>query len=248
MRPQAHDIIRTWAYDTIVKAWMHDKEIPWKSIVISGHVLSEAGGKISKSKGGADTTPEGLLQRYPADAIRFWTASGSTWPRHCIFRKSNSNWSKLITKLWNAFRFVKEHLARLQSRCMFRNNWAQLMNGYSHRSTETFKIYQSYLEKNEFSLALDSLEKFFWKDFCDNYLEIIKDQLFNPDPYTLELSALLNGPCIPLECAYSKCMPLICRTLQKHFINQCTATIIRLCLSIKHAMQKFNHHSYLSAV
>ena len=77
MRPQAHDIIRTWAFYTIVKAWMHDKQLPWESIVISGHVLSDTGGKISKSKGGADTTPEGLLKRYPADAIRFWTASGA---------------------------------------------------------------------------------------------------------------------------------------------------------------------------
>ena len=50
MRPQAHDIIRTWAFYTIVKAWMHNKTVPWKDIVISGHVLSDAKEKLSKSK------------------------------------------------------------------------------------------------------------------------------------------------------------------------------------------------------
>src|SRR5438045_9675721 len=75
MRPQAHDIIRTWAFDTIVKVWMHNDTIPWESIVISGHVLSDSGGKLSKSKDGGKLTPEGLLTQYPADAIRFWTAS-----------------------------------------------------------------------------------------------------------------------------------------------------------------------------
>ena len=58
MRPQAHDIIRTWAFDTIVKVWMHNNTIPWKNIVISGHVLSTDKEKISKSKGNSPLAPE----------------------------------------------------------------------------------------------------------------------------------------------------------------------------------------------
>jgi len=76
MRPQAHDIIRTWAFYTIVKAWMHDHDLPWHNIVISGHVLADSKEKLSKSKENAATSPQGLLERYPADAIRYWTASG----------------------------------------------------------------------------------------------------------------------------------------------------------------------------
>src|SRR5437762_11532503 len=76
MRPQAHDIIRTLAFDTIVKSWMHTGTIPWKSIVISGHVLSEGKEKLSKSKNSANAMdPIALLQKYPADAIRYWTSS-----------------------------------------------------------------------------------------------------------------------------------------------------------------------------
>lgn len=69
MRPQAHDIIRTWAFYTIVKTWMHDKTLPWKEIVISGHVLTSAKEKISKSKGNNPLDPENLLSQYPADCL-----------------------------------------------------------------------------------------------------------------------------------------------------------------------------------
>ena len=184
MRPQAHDIIRTWAFYTIVKAWMHDKELPWESIVISGHVLSDTGGKISKSKGGADTTPEGLLKRFPADAIRFWTSSGALGQDIAFSESQIQIGQKLIVKLWNAFRFVSEHMQRCNQNAVPADLGA-INEWILQRSTESFTSYQHYLEKNEFSLALDAIERFFWSDFCDNYLEIIKDQLFNPDRYTV---------------------------------------------------------------
>ena len=59
-----------------------------------------------------------------------------------------------------------------------------------HSATQTFERYHAYLDENEFGLALDVVEKFFWNNFCDNYLELIKDQLFNPENYTeFELKA-----------------------------------------------------------
>lgn len=192
MRPQAHDIIRTWAFYTIVKAWMHDKKLPWESIVISGHVLSDAGGKISKSKGGADTTPDGLLKKYPADAIRFWTASGALGQDIAFSESQIQIGQKLIVKLWNAFRFVSEHMQ--QERPEHKDLELGAINEWIlQRISESFATYQNYLEKNEFSLALDAIERFFWSDFCDNYLEIIKDQLFNPALYTEEQVQATKG-------------------------------------------------------
>src|SRR5471030_822799 len=87
MRPQAHDIIRTWAFDTIVKSWMHQDTIPWKEIVISGHVLTDTKEKISKSKDNSPLVPENLLKTYPADVIRYWTASGSLG-QDCAFSEN----------------------------------------------------------------------------------------------------------------------------------------------------------------
>jgi len=164
---------------------MHHNIIPWKDIVISGHVLSGSKDKISKSKENESTTPENLLSKYSADAIRFWTASG-TLGQDISFSETQLNiGQKLTTKLWNAFRFGYEHLQNFtpQNEC---KNFGVVNEWLLHRSTECFKNYKNYFEQNEFGLALDVVEKFFWKDFCDNYLELIKDQLFNIDKYSKE--------------------------------------------------------------
>ncbi|TET05874.1 valine--tRNA ligase [Candidatus Dependentiae bacterium] len=182
MRPQAHDIIRTWAFYTIVKSWMHNNLIPWNTIIISGHVLGAAKEKLSKSKGGGPITPENLLANYSADALRYWTASAALGHDVSFSEEQIQIGQRLTTKLWNAFRFIKEHLAPCKSDEVPEQLGS--INGWIlHQASNCFETYQNYLEQNEFSIALDNVEQFFWKDFCDNYLEIIKDQLFNSDKY-----------------------------------------------------------------
>ncbi len=73
VRPQSHEIIRTWAFYTIVKAWMHSDDIPWRHVVISGWILDPDRKKMSKSKGNV-VTPEGLLDEWTADGVRYWAA------------------------------------------------------------------------------------------------------------------------------------------------------------------------------
>jgi valyl-tRNA synthetase len=95
---------------------------------------------------------------------------------------------RLVTKIWNAFRFIEEHTrdvdlsnfntdSRIQADHDAVNEW--LLDGMSR----CFEQYERYFKTNEFGLALDTVEKFFWQDFCDNYLELIKDRLFNPSLY-----------------------------------------------------------------
>lgn len=185
MRPQAHDIIRTWAFYTIAKTWMHNNSIPWKEIVISGHVLSDSKEKLSKSKENAKTDPEQLLKNYPADVIRYWTSSGSLGHDMAFSETQLHIGQRLITKLWNAFLFVKEHTASVDH-AINEKQLGTINEWLLSRATITFAKYQAYLEKHEFNLALDAIEHFFWHDFCDNYLELIKDQLFKPDNYQPE--------------------------------------------------------------
>ncbi len=184
MRPQAHDIIRTWAFYTIIKAWMHYEEIPWKNIVISGHVLSDAKDKLSKSKDNSKTAPEALLQNYSADVIRYWTASGRLGQDVAFSETQLKIGQRLVTKLWNAFRFIDEHMKDIpENKPVFLgvvNEWLL------HQCNATFIQYTNYFNDHEFSLALDSVEKFFWNDFCDNYIELIKEQLFKPELYSSE--------------------------------------------------------------
>lgn len=182
MRPQAHDIIRTWAFDTIVKVWMHNNAIPWKKIVISGHVLSTDKEKISKSKENSPLAPESLLKTYPADALRYWTASGSLGYDISFSENQIGIGQKLLIKLWNAFRFAETYIQDVKLRdepeeLGLVNEWIL------YKATVCFKSYTHYFKEQEFSLALTSIENFFWQDFCDNYLEIIKDQLMNPEKH-----------------------------------------------------------------
>lgn len=188
MRPQAHDIIRTWAFYTIIKTHLHHNTIPWKEIVISGHVLSTAKDKISKSKGNTPTDPDKLLATYPADAIRFWTASGNLGQDVSFSEPQLQQGNRLLTKLWNAFRFLQEHIALAPD--VQPSNLGTLNEWVLHNVTCTFSTYQKQLEQHEFSAALAAIETFFWNDFCDNYLELVKDQFFNPDKYD---QATLDG-------------------------------------------------------
>lgn len=186
MRPQAHDIIRTWAFDTIVKTWMHHNTTPWKDIVISGHVLSDKGkGKISK-KDGTAMDPMLLLEKYPADAIRYWTSTGRLGQDMMFSEEQLKIGQKLITKLWNAFCFAEPHLESFSKTQNAPKEIGAINKWLLHTISACFTKYQHYFEQQEFGLALDAIEQFFWNDYCDNYVELIKNQLFNPDQYKAE--------------------------------------------------------------
>lgn len=186
MRPQAHDIIRTWAFYTIIKSWMHNKTIPWKNIIISGHVLSTEKEKISKSRGNTPTEPEALLNLFPADAIRYWTASGNLGYDIAFSDNQLKIGQKLLVKLWNAFRFAYPYLENFEPSENAPANLGHLNQWLLNNVSSCFRNYTRYFELNEFSLALDAVEKFFWNDFCDNYIELVKDQLMNPQNYKAE--------------------------------------------------------------
>ena len=181
MRPQAHDIIRTWAFYTIVKAFYHNNSIPWKEIAISGHVSSKGRGKISKSKGNAPTDPVELLKVYPADAIRHWTANGRLGVDTLFSENQFKIGSRLLTKLWNAFRFCKEHIDSYEKGEQVELDELNLW--VLHNLNETIEKYIDHFDSYEHTFALEAAERFFWHIFCDNYLELVKDRIFNPDRY-----------------------------------------------------------------
>lgn len=185
MRPQAHDIIRTWAFYTLAKTWYHHKTTPWKSIVISGHVLSAKAEKISKSRDNAPTQPTDLITQWSADAIRFWTASAALGTDVAFSENQFKIGQRLVTKLWNACRFIGEHTVNVDATTTPKN-FGPANEWLLHQATSAFNAYKKELENNEFSPAINHIERFFWRDLCDNYLEIVKDQLFKPENYTPE--------------------------------------------------------------
>lgn len=191
MRPQAHDIIRTWAFYTIVKAHLHNNCLPWRDIVISGHVLAGKGEKLSKSKENNKLSPEELLKTFPADVIRYWAANGKLGADTALSENQFKIGQRLITKLWNAFRFIEQHIKDYDRQTLAPkdtiNQW--LWDSFSN----VYKNYQQQFDTYEYQAALEYVEKFFWQDFCDNYLELVKDRLFNQDKYAPDVIAEIKA-------------------------------------------------------
>lgn len=182
LRPNAHDIIRTWDFYTIAKSYFHSNCLPWENVMISGFVMANKDEKISKSKSNSKMSPEVLLKEKSADVTRYWASTGSLG-RDVVFTEEEfKNGAKLVNKIWNASRFV-----------------VSLLDGYSPKEIELLpsdkwivgkfnlmqKKFKEYFEKYEIGLAIGELEKFFW-NFCDNYIEISKKRLYNPDTYGVE--------------------------------------------------------------
>ncbi len=184
MRPQAHDIIRTWAFYTIVKTYYHLGQIPWKKLLISGHVLAGKE-KISKSKENAINSPEQVIKDYSADAVRFWAASAKLGVDTLFDTAKLKNGGRTTTKLWNAFSFLAQHLGKLAAAPERPPQLDELSQWLLHNLSSTQAKYHQHFAKNDYSLALETIERFFWTDLCDNYLEIVKDVLFNPQYYSL---------------------------------------------------------------
>jgi valyl-tRNA synthetase len=181
LRPQAHEIIRTWAFYTIVKSLYHFGVLPWKEVMISGWgIAGEGMGKISKSRGGGPMTPMEMIERYSADAVRYWAASAAPGKDSVINEEKIQNGARLATKLWNVARFSERFLQSLPPTCgeaqqTPADRWilARLQQ-VIRRSTAHFQNYDYASAKNE-------VEDFFWRDLADNYLEMCKLRLYDPE-------------------------------------------------------------------
>lgn len=174
LRPQAHDIIRTWAFYTIAKSCLHENRIPWKNIMISGFVTL-GGEKMSKSKGNI-IQPQDVLSKYGADALRFW-ASGSKLGEDLDYQEKDLvTGKKLITKLWNASKFV---LMNLQDYKQEKPHMLEIMDKWIlNKLSELVDKCTKYFENYEYSKSKAETDNFFWHVFCDNYLEIAKRRIY----------------------------------------------------------------------
>lgn len=179
MRPQAHDIIRTWAFYTILKSYLHNDSIPWEDIVISGYVYAEEGVGMSKSKG-TGVSPEDIIEDQGADCLRYWTASTSTGEDIIYEEKEVTRGKKILTKMWNASRFVEMHLGDYEDE---EAELEDIDKWLLTRLDEVLEECEEHYRNYETSKVRRKMEEFFLEVFCDNYLEMVKHRLYNPEEY-----------------------------------------------------------------
>ncbi len=178
MRTQAHEIIRTWAFYTVVKSLYHTGKIPWKDIMICGYVLAKKGEKISKSKSNSQWSPNNLIESYSADVIRYWAANSKLGTDTFFSIDDLAIGKRFVTKLFNASKFALSHLEDIDLDASVEllpvDRWI------IERCKETTFIATKMLSQYEIGSARHELDDFFWKDLCDNYLEIAKERLYQP--------------------------------------------------------------------
>jgi valyl-tRNA synthetase len=183
VRPQAHDIIRTWLFDTVLRSHFEFNSLPWKHAAISGWVLDPDRKKMSKSKGNV-VTPMGLLEEHGADGVRYWAASGRSGTDTAFDTGQMKVGRRLAIKLLNASRFVlaKPEAPGSVTAAVDRGLLTTLAR-IVHESTAD-------LEDFNYTRVLERTETFFWS-FCDDYLELVKGRRYGDQGTALAASA--NG-------------------------------------------------------
>ncbi|HVB62205.1 MAG TPA: valine--tRNA ligase [Ktedonobacteraceae bacterium] len=178
MRPQAHDIIRTWAFYSIVKSLYHTGEIPWRDLMISGFGLSAGRHKLSKSREHHESGPMEIIEQESADALRYWATAGRIGADSPYNAETVAAGRRLVTKLWNASRFAESRLEQFSYDAAMPETLLPTDRWLLSRLARCIGAATAELEQYEYAAARAAVERFFWSDLCDNYLELAKARLY----------------------------------------------------------------------
>jgi len=187
LRQQGSEIIRTWAFYSILQCYLQTGQLPFKMILVNGMILGSDGRAMSGSLGNA-IDPLEVVEKYGADALRqalLLASVGSDFP----FEWKDAKYCYSFTqKFWNASRFAQRHLSdyRLSKKTP---KLYVVDKGILSLLQQLIKVVTEKMESFQFNIALKELQNFVWHEFCDYYIEIAKNRLYTPRKRWIKNSA-----------------------------------------------------------
>ena len=181
LRPQAHEIIRTWLFYTVLRAQAESGTLPWRHAAISGWVLDPDRKKMSKSVGNV-VTPMDPLRKYGSDAVRYWAANGRLGADVTFDPAQLRVGRRLAIKILNASRFILGLAAPDPARGDPGDSGREAVSepldaAMLDRLAGVIGQCTGALDGYDHTGALAAAEEFFWF-FCDDYLELVKDRAY----------------------------------------------------------------------
>ena len=179
LRPQAHDIIRTWAFYTILRCMLLTDEKPFENIMMGGFILSEDGTPMHASLGNV-IDPLKVINEFGTDAFRCYAASCSLGEDNAFRRKDVIRGKKLLRKLWNVEQFIAANITSSEQP-MQPDHLNTIDRWILTKYSELIKRTTEQFDRFDYSQAMKDIEYFVWHELADHYIEMAKSSINEKD-------------------------------------------------------------------